>query len=104
MPVNRRTHDVAWGAAWIRVTVADRASVAQSISDQALRLSDEVVLEVGPHLHCEASSVLVEELARDEREEVKLFFLLLLAFLLSLKLVVEHFLVVEEEELILQNL
>ena len=48
--------------------------------------------------------MLVEELARDEWEEVKLAFLSFLLLLLSFKPVVEHFLVIKEQEFILQDL
>jgi len=48
--------------------------------------------------------MLIQQLARDEWEEVKPFFLGVLALLLSSKLVVEHFLVVKEQELVFENL
>ena len=48
--------------------------------------------------------MLVKELSRNEREEVKLAFLPFLCLLLSLKLIVEHFLVIEEQEFVLKDL
>ena len=48
--------------------------------------------------------MLIQQFSRNEWEEVKLVFLKLILFLLFLQSVIEHFLVVEEQEFILENL
>ena len=71
---------------------------------QALRLRNQVVLEVSSQMTCHTSAMLIEQLTGNEREKVKLVFLLHFLLLCFLKLVVELFLIVKEQEFVLQDL
>ena len=69
-----------------------------------MALGNHVVLQISTHLAGQASAVLLEKLARDEGEVVRFAFNLLVVLLIFLKLVVQLFLIVEEQEFVLEDL
>jgi len=69
-----------------------------------LALCKQIVLQISAHLARQASAVLLEELAGDEGEVVCFAFVLLVALLIFLQLVVQLFLIVEEQEFVFEDL
>ena len=69
-----------------------------------MALGNQVVLQISTHLAGQASTVLLEELARDEGEVVNFAFKLIIALLISLQLVVHLLLIVEEQEFVFEDL
>lgn len=72
--------------------------------NETLRFSDQIVLEISSHSACELFAVLLKQLTRDEWEEIKFVFDVLLLLSLALQFVVQLFLIVEKLELVLEDL
>ena len=74
-----------------------------TIDAATLALCNQVVLKVCSHLSSQPLSMLIEHFPRDEREVVQLVTMIIVALSVLFHLIIELFLVVEEEELVLED-
>ena len=79
-------------------------ALSAAAADHSLAFRDEVVLEIGAHLPSQTLPVLVEHLATDEGEVVQLVPVVIFTLGVTPVLVIDLFLAVKEEELVLQHL